>query len=188
MQHSWSWMIFGGNVKSIYKFHVQPINPRHPEMYLHHYMCGRSCFASLAPKHGSSVHVLAVGELFRNHGVELVLRHLRRNCQCLHLKQALTRTAIQSLHTLAAFGRRATNHVSCMTKLEIRRVLPRIIKDMCLLSIPRDAYRRGEELDAWYEGWRHWYGDIVLISPSFWGLPDFFLFLWSFQQGFCVSR
>jgi hypothetical protein len=76
-----------------------------------------------------------VGELFRNHGVELVLRHLRRNCQCLHLKQALTRTAIQSLHTLAAFGRRATNHVSCMTKLEIRRVLPRIIKDMCLLSI-----------------------------------------------------
>ena len=104
-------MIFGGNVKNIYKFHVQPINPRHPEMYLHHYMCGRSCFASLAPKHGSSVHVLAVGELFRNHGVELVLRHLRRNCQCLHLKQALTRTAIQSLHTLAAFGRRATNHV-----------------------------------------------------------------------------
>ena len=65
MQHSWSWMIFGGNVKNIYKFHVQPINPRHPEMYLHHYMCGRSCFASLAPKHGSSVHVLAVGELFR---------------------------------------------------------------------------------------------------------------------------
>ena len=128
-------MIFGGNVKNIYNFHVQPINPRHPEMYLHHYMCGRSCFASLAPKHGSSVHVLAVGELFRNHGVELVLRHLRRNCQCLHLKQALTRTAIQSLHTLAAFGRRATNHVSCMTKLEIRRVLPRIIKDMCLLSI-----------------------------------------------------
>lgn len=35
----------------------------------------------------------------------------------------------------------ATNHVSCMTKLEIRRVLPRIIKDMCLLSIVKHAAR-----------------------------------------------
>ena len=99
-------------------------------------MCGRSCFASLAPKTWKFSPRPGRGGTFPQ---PMVLSssfvHLRRNCQCLHLKQALTRTAIQSLHTLAAFGRRATNHVSCMTKLEIRRVLPRIIKDMCLLSI-----------------------------------------------------